>query len=232
MVGAVARDIGLSANPKFAPKRATNDVDIAILLTTEQQFYEVKRALLETGIFTEHETESIKLFFKDSVELDLLPFGGIENTDREICLQQPRLFVLDVPGFKEVFSDIEEYSVGDTTFMVCPLEGLILLKLIANDDRPSRTKDLSDIEHILSVYFELKDREVYTEYLDVMDIYSTEDIDYLTLVSARVIGRKIGEIVAASDELRTRLLTILDRKTTGVHWPEIAAGIKDISSSK
>ena len=228
LVGAVARDIGLSAKPSFTPKRATKDVDVAVLLASEQQFYEVKHALLETGNFTAHKTESIKLYYKNAVELDLLPFGGIENEGRETRLEQPRLFVIDVPGFQEVFPDAERHILGQTTLRVCSLEGLILLKLIANDDRPGRTKDITDIEHIISVYFELKDAEIYTEHLDVMDVYSTDDADYLSFISARVIGRKIGKMVASFDQLRDRLLKILDHKTTGAHWPEIAAGIREV----
>ncbi|WP_315819357.1 nucleotidyl transferase AbiEii/AbiGii toxin family protein [Paraflavitalea speifideaquila] len=229
LVGALARDIGLWANPSFASKRATKDVDIAILLASEQQFYQVKQALLETGNFTAHETEPIKLFYKNAVELDLLPFGDIENEGREIKLAKPRLFVIDVPGFQEVFPDVEQYTLNNgISLKVCPLEGLILLKLIANDNEPSRTKDITDIEHIISVYFDLKETEIYEEYLDVMDNYGVYQPDYLRVISARVIGRKIANMLDGSDDLRERLLVILDRKTTGLHWPEIAAGIRDI----
>ncbi|RFM29793.1 nucleotidyl transferase AbiEii/AbiGii toxin family protein [Deminuibacter soli] len=228
LVGALARDIALSANPNLAPQRKTNDVDVAILLASEQQFYQAKQALLETGHFTAHETESIKLFYKHAVELDLLPFGGIENEYRETQLEQPRLFVIDVPGFKEVFPEAKNYSIGENTLMVCPLEGLVLLKLIANDDKPGRTKDITDIVHIISVYFELKDMEIYEEYIDVMEFYSTDDTDYLLLVSARVIGRRMGDMLSNSEQLRERILSILDRKTTGLYWPEMAAGIRDV----
>jgi predicted nucleotidyltransferase len=228
LVGALARDIGLSSNPRFAPQRKTNDVDVAILLASEEQFYQVKQALLDTRDFTAHESESIKLFFKNAVELDLLPFGEIENQWRETRLAKPKLFIIDVPGFKEVFPDAEKYALTDKSVLkVCPLEGLVMLKLIANDDQPGRTKDITDIEHIISVYFELKDMEIVTEHLDVMDIYNVDNLNYLQLVSSRVIGRKIGNMLLNSIQLGDRLLSILDRKTTGAHWAEIAAGIRD-----
>lgn len=228
LVGAIARDIALSVNPAYVPQRATNDVDIAILLSNERQFYLVKSELLATGKFTVHETEIIKLFYRNSVELDLLPFGGIENEGREAKLEQPRLFVIDVPGFLEVFPDAEQYVVDEQiTLKVCPLEGIILLKLIANDDQPGRTKDIVDIIHIISVYFELKDREIYENHMDLMDNYDINDPEYLKRISARVIGRKIGHMIANSTTLQCRILQILDRKTTGGYWYEMAEGIKE-----
>lgn len=130
LVGALARDIGLSVNPRLASKRKTNDVDIAIFVASEQQFCQVKQALIATGEFAAHETESIKLFYMGAIELDLLPFGDIENKERETRLKQPRLFVMDVPGFREVFPDAEQYKLNDeVTLKVCPLEGIVLLKL-------------------------------------------------------------------------------------------------------
>lgn len=228
LVGALARDIGLSSNPDFSAQRKTEDVDIAIFLADEQQFYQVKQELIDTGDFTAHETEAIKLFYKQAIELDLMPFGDIENENRETKLGQPRLFVIDVPGFKEVFPDAEQYALNENvTLNVCPLEGIVLLKLIAQDDRPGRTKDITDIEHIISVYFELKDLEIYESHMDAMDLYDTDNVDYLRLVSSRVIGRIISQMLADSHQLKIRVLGILNRKRHGVYWQAIANGIND-----
>lgn len=229
LVGAIARDICLSGNPRFAPQRKTNDVDIAVMLKNEEEFYLVKNALLTTGKFTAHETEAIKLYYYEAIELDLMPFGEIENNRRETRLEQPRLFVLDVPGFREIFPDTESYSIDNGyTLKVCPLEGLVLLKLIAQDDRPGRTKDLSDIDHIIKVYFDLKDQEIYAEHFDVLDLYNVEDPQYLILVSSRVIGKRIGQWLAESVSLRDRILEILKRKTSEVYWAALEAGILDV----
>src|SRR5260221_4996748 len=87
LVGAVARDIRLAGNPDFAPTRRTKDIDIALLIADEEQFYKVKAALLATGNFMAHPTEAIKLFYKEAIEVDLLPFGEIENQIRETRLE-------------------------------------------------------------------------------------------------------------------------------------------------
>ena len=45
------------------------------------------------------------------------------------------------------------------------MESLVLLKLFTYDDKPARTKDVTDICHIVSVYFDLHD-EIYEKYMD------------------------------------------------------------------
>jgi len=204
LVGALARDLRLHNNARFASKRMTRDDDIAILLASEDQFYKVKEALLATGDFVAHEREAIKLFYRQAIEVDLLPFGEIENFDRETRIEKPRPFIMDVPGFREVLPAAEQVTVEGLTIPVCPLEGIVLLKIIANADNPFRTKDITDIEHIIEVYFELNGDRIYEEYNDVLELYDADDMDYLRLVSARVIGRIMGRLLTGSPALRQR----------------------------
>jgi predicted nucleotidyltransferase len=227
LVGAVARDIHFSRNPAFASKRATLDVDLAVMLADEEQFYTVKEALVNTGNFTAHSTEAIKLFYKGAIELDLLPFGEIENEYRETRIQKPRLFALDVPGFMELLPEAQVIEVGDgTSLKVCSLEGIVMLKLIAWNDKPGRTKDVNDIDHIIEVYIDFNDAEIYGDYEDVMDMYDTNFSGYLQLVSARVIGRKIGKLLKNSGDLKERIATIAGGRLTET-WQAIAEGISD-----
>jgi predicted nucleotidyltransferase len=66
LLGALARDLKLYENSRLASKRMTRDVDIAILLTSEDQFYEVKEALLATGDFVANDRAAIKLFYRQA----------------------------------------------------------------------------------------------------------------------------------------------------------------------
>src|ERR1700722_12461617 len=125
----------------------TRDVDIAIFLASEDQFYKIKEALLATGDFVAHERETIKLFYRQAIAVDLLPFGKIENLDRETRIEKPRPFIMSVPGFMEVLPDVGQVNVKGLTIRAISLEGSVLLKIIANADNPSRTKDITDIEH-------------------------------------------------------------------------------------
>jgi predicted nucleotidyltransferase len=103
LVGAIARDIRLSTQEGFAAKRKTNDVDIAILLDNEKQFYDIKEAFVATNLFEESSYKAIKLIYKDAIEVDLLPFGEIENEGRQLLLSRHTLLVMDMNGFKEVY---------------------------------------------------------------------------------------------------------------------------------
>ena len=226
LVGALARDIRLSAHESFAAKRRTNDVDIAILLDAEQKFYAIKEALLNTGHFKESSYKAIKLIYKDSIELDLLPFGEIENEERQLLLSRHALLVMDMSGFKEVHPFVETLTIAaELSLNVCTLEGLVLLKLVANNDNPSRTKDITDIEHFLEVYFEMNSNEIYTEYMDVMELYDTAIPNYLPLVSARVIGRKMKTMMETANT-NDYLKTILNKRPVAT-WQAMLDGLND-----
>ena len=64
LVGALARDIQLSAHKDFAAKRKTKDVDIAVMLDDEQQFYVIKDVLVATGEFEESGYNTMKLIYR------------------------------------------------------------------------------------------------------------------------------------------------------------------------
>lgn len=227
VVGAVARDLQFAANSGLASIRKTNDVDLAIMVADENQFYDIKNALLATGLFTADKSETIRLFYKHATEIDLLPFGTIENSANEIKLHKPRLFVMDVPGFLEVLPFAKKFIVeSGLKLKVCSLEGLVLLKLFANSDRADRTKDISDIEHILRVYFELYADEIYGNYLDVMELYDANHSHYLSLVAARIIGRKMKIMLIDNQPLTTRMILIIRQRPTE-EWNALAAGFTE-----
>jgi len=227
IVGAVARDIHLSADTNSAALRKTNDVDLAILINDEAQFRALKQALAATGHFTLHPTENIKLIYQEAIEVDLLPFGEIEEADRIVRLTDPR-FVINMPGFKEIYPFVDNIAVNDNlSIKVCTMEGIILLKLISNNDRPERTKDITDIEHIIQVYFDLYSADIYEEYSDTMELYEMSKRDYLQLVCARVIGRKIKFLLNYSESLLQRVSAILSKRPT-TWWNAMLDGLNDV----
>jgi len=227
LVGALARDLRLSSHKDFEAKRKTKDIDIAVMLDGEEKFYAIKDALLATGDFEESKIKTIKLIYKGGIEVDLLPFGEIENEDRELQLSRHALLLMDMTGFKEVFPFVDTITVAeDLSLNVCSLEGLIILKLIANDDNPSRTKDISDIEHFIEVYFDLNSNEIYTEYLDSMDLYNTGSSIYLPLVSARVVGKKMKMMLTRHTETTEHIKTVLAKRPVAI-WQAMLDGMND-----
>lgn len=227
VVGAIARDLQLAKGPRSASLRKTNDVDLAIMIGTEEEFYIIKAALLDTGYFKGHSSEPIKLFYKEAIELDLLPFGGIQNEAYETTLHKPKLFVMDMPGFKEALLYTDEIVIDEKLKLnVCSLEGLVILKLFAFANRPERIKDIVDIEHIINAYFDLSSDDIYENYMNVMETYYTEDPNYLSLISAHVIGLKIKKILSSDSSLNARMMEVLVKRPT-TSWAAMLKGLTE-----
>lgn len=107
VVGAFARDLDLLAKGfQEPPARKTNDIDLAIMVSNEAGFDNLKSKILELNGFTSHPTEPIKFIFEERYELDVLPFGDIENEKGEVELKAKKVFTLNMPGFAEVFSQV------------------------------------------------------------------------------------------------------------------------------
>ncbi len=227
LVGAVARDIRLAVGDEFTASRTTNDVDIAILLTDEDHFNNLKNALIATKHFEECAGTDIRLIYKGGTEVDLLPFGEIENEEGEVRLNKHGLITMDMSGFKKVYPFVETINVADgLSINVCTIEGLILLKLIANYDNPSRTKDITDIEHFLEVYFDINCNEIFDGYFDAMELYDTEIQNYMQLVSARVIGRKMKIMLEQTSHTSEDIKTILANRPVAT-WQAMLDGLID-----
>jgi predicted nucleotidyltransferase len=230
LIGATARDILLSKDSSYRARRATRDVDLAILVSSEEEFHKLKDFLLEDGDFTASRDNVLRLLYKNSIEVDLLPFGEIENESREVRIVHPEL-VISVPGFKELLPFVVEMDVDGTVLNVCPLEGIIILKLFAySEKREQRTKDLTDIEHFIDAYFDLNKNEIYgEEYFDVLNLYQdVEGNDFELFVSQRVVGRKIRKLLSEHPELLEKIKEILQAQSPpSTYWLEMAAGLED-----
>jgi predicted nucleotidyltransferase len=223
VAGAVARDYHLSKMPDYIPSRRTRDLDVAVMVADEEQFIQLKKALLDTSLFQEH-TEPIKLIYKDVIELDLLPFGEIEEAGI-IRLTKPKIFTLDMPGFT-LLNDFTEIVQWDEKLKakICALEGIILLKLIAYNDKPYRTKDLTDIQQIIKHYFDISSDDIYENHFDLMELYDTNDRDYIPKLCAHVIGRKLKVMLNTDVQLHERIKRIL-KSTEQSFWGNIFQGL-------
>src|SRR5690606_19884030 len=119
-------------------------------------------------------------------------------------------FVINMPGFKEMLSHIETINIEGKELNVCPLEGIIILKLLAYNDRPHRTKDIDDVMHIVNMYFNMYRDDIYEEYHDVINLYEAIDgEDFERIISSRIIGRKIAEFLSVNTNLLNRIKSLL-----------------------
>ncbi|GAA3937865.1 nucleotidyl transferase AbiEii/AbiGii toxin family protein [Chitinophaga oryziterrae] len=243
LIGAIARDVWFSrANKAF---RKSKDVDFAILVGSHEEYDALRAYLKKYKDFQDTKDNSFVMLTPTGIQIDILPFGGIE-IDSDVKLDGVGFTSIRVNGFSEV----HKAGTADVTmqtghaFKVATLPAIVLLKLIAFDDRPEkRHKDPGDISNIIAHYFEMQSDLIYNEH---NDLFITGQLDKsLEQIAGIVIGREIKKIIAENGELTQRVSNILTRHSkeeeksvfirqmvaeTGTTVREMVVWIKAISS--
>ena len=213
LIGAIARDIWYTRGNKIF--RTTKDIDFAAMVGSLEEYQSVKDYLKDHKGFQDSKGNSFVMTTSSGFQVDILPFGEIEIDDT-IQLKGTGLTSIKVNGFMEVFNGgTEEVTMASgQVFQVATLASIILLKLIAFDDRPEhRLKDARDIANILFHYFELEQDQVYGE--ENKDIFTSgsSELDELSLpeIGSLVAGRTIHKIIVGNDILYARIIRILEQ---------------------
>ncbi len=134
-----------------------------------------------------------------------MPFGEIEEPYTVgFNERQSELHVL---GFKEVLGHPEYLLIEDKQVLIPPFPGMLLLKLIAWNDRPEvRKDDLLDILRIIEYYFELNEDEILTDHYDT---FVDAEVFDKWLISAEVLGKKTITYLSQSVLLKETVFDIL-----------------------
>jgi predicted nucleotidyltransferase len=156
IIGALAKNVWYSRGNKTM--RQTRDVDFAVLVGSQQDYESIRNYLKENSNFTTTKENAFVMLAPSGVQVDILPFGEIEIDDG-VHIDGAGLTNVKVNGFMEVYqggtSEVEMYT--GHAFKVATLPSIILLKLIAYDDRPEhRSKDARDISGIITHFFDLQ----------------------------------------------------------------------------
>ena len=155
LVGARSRDIHQEKYRPGPPARATRDIDFAVALRSWADFDLLKGHFAYPG----GGWQAIKV---SGFDIDLVPFGAIENPPDEV---EREGLILNVHGFQEVFDSADSVSLpGDVMVKIPSVAGLAALKLHAWFDRKDRRtyKDAQDLALILAWYEE--DDEIWDRY--------------------------------------------------------------------
>lgn len=200
LIGALARDVWFAQEKKIS--RTTADVDFAIFVPQEQKFQALKKFLRDKWKFTESTENSFAMISTSGMIIDILPFGSVDFTG------DMKVGGMVTNGFMEVYNKALQTFVADDhlEFKVPTLPAIVLLKIIAFQDRPEmRLKDPQDIYEIIIHYFNLQSEVIYEKYSDLFN-HEQE----LPLISCRVIGREIAEIVSGNSLLKDRIYRFLE----------------------
>lgn len=167
LIGAIARNIWYSRGSKSF--RSTKDLDFAVLISNREDYEKVRLYLMEHKSFRAAKNNSFIMLSPSGIEIDILPFGEIEIDD-EVTFSGTGLSNIRVSGFMEVYKAGTEDIALETghNFKVATLPGIVLLKLVAYDDRPEiRSKDARDIINIITHYFGLQAEMIYENHSDL-----------------------------------------------------------------
>lgn len=194
LIGAQARDVW------FFPKKAsrfTRDIDWIIANSNENVFNELKTILIQREGFSPT-SNPLKIESSEGIEVDLIPFDYPET---------PHFM-----GLHEIFErGTEGVSFDDgKIYQIATLPAIVLLKLIAWDNRPeNRAKDIVDIAYILQ-NFDIHSDDFYHNHIDLLDIF---DLDFESdFIRSRVIGRKMCQIITDSLHLKNHIIKILENQ--------------------
>ena len=215
LIGAVARDIWMTQIYDEPDRRTTKDLDLAVFINDTAEYDALLTWLVEQQGFTRAQSSAFCLLYPSAtgsghVAVDLMPFGAIADEAGDVYFSGRGMERISTVGFTEVLA--EAATVATPTgqqWRVVTLPGIVVLKLVAWQDRPERGKDAVDIWNLLEVYFNLVQEEIYTSHLELLNEEETPDTtNLMLLVGARVLGRHVRQLLAGGPVL-TRLLSLL-----------------------
>lgn len=209
LVGAAARIILLEHVYNQNIGRATRDIDFAFAVEDWDQFALIKKRLLSNHQFGEVKNVAHRLRYtqKESniqFEVDLIPFGGIED-DNSVIAWPPELDILmNVAGFRDAqTSAIQVELAPDLVISIASIPAIAILKLFAWGDRgQENAKDAIDFLSLLRQYTDAGNQDrIYEKATEIL-----EEVGYdIQKAGAWLLGQ--DAFTLASPETRRKLNT-------------------------
>jgi predicted nucleotidyltransferase len=179
LVGAAARDLLLHYAHSIRAPRATNDFDLALAVKDWREFASLRDALLASGSFTPASKIAHRLLHRQRVDMDLIPFGGIELPDGKISWPPEGHSVISVLGLREAMaSSTTAFLPLEQQIAVVSLPVLAVLKILAWSERRMSApgRDAPDLMLILANYLATGQEERL--YAEEDHLLSAEDFDF------------------------------------------------------
>jgi len=207
IVGAAARDFLLEYACGIRTGRATEDVDFGVRVNSWSEYEKLVRELEQSAAFTRDKKKRHRFHAPNSLLIDLVPFGPIAGTGRQIIWPPDEDRGMSVEGFESAMaSAVEVLFRVDPPLVVrtASLPGLAVLKIISWDDGyPRRGRDAYDFYIIMNSYMETANLDRLAT--DARDL-ATEPIPPLQEIGARLLGRDMANI---SDQSTARLVVAI-----------------------
>jgi len=191
--------------------RGTRDVDVAVYVSDVEKFNALKSYLISKHGYTRLRENPLRLVLDGNYEIDLLPFND------ETLYGTPRSIVslvgvdFETSGIAAAFpKGLRVSQVGNTNFRSASMPALILMKLIAINERPEQRtiKDLSDILLVIKHYYSLELDAVFENHSDIYELTLTE-----LQMSAHILGREIRLLIADQMDMLLTVQSVIEKLT-------------------
>ncbi|MGX7827545.1 nucleotidyl transferase AbiEii/AbiGii toxin family protein [Actinokineospora sp. 24-640] len=228
VVGATARSLVSIGLLGTSPQRRTRDIDIAAEVGSWDEFNSLVRKLDRHG-------RSAHKFIVEGTEVDVVPYGGIEQADRTIMW--PDDHAMNVLGFREAVDSALTVLLPDGVAVKVPsIPALVLLKLFAWRDRHhADTRDALDLATMIEWYSSGR----YLDRLYDEDIDTLEKFDFdpppagAWLLGTHIPGlldaKGIAELlrVSGDEELMGRLAKAMGAPRSELLVRAMGQGVRD-----
>ncbi|SPB16674.1 nucleotidyltransferase [Caballeronia novacaledonica] len=209
--GASARDLLLTHVHDIKATRATADIDIGISIQSWTGHDALRHALLASGHFTAPKGSAHRLNYRapqtgERTWLDIVPFGGVQDTHGEIAWPPDGSVRMNVAGFRQALDTAIAVRIDrDLVVPVAALPAQAMLKLIAWQDRHAADrKDAIDLLFLMAHYEQAGNRDRL--YSDAFDLVERHGFDP-EIAGAALLGRDTAALV--DEAVRAQILAIL-----------------------
>lgn len=204
VLGATARNIWFAAGNE--KPETTKDVDFALYVAHPDDYINLKHRLIYEYNYVKSTVNEYCLITPQGRQVDLLPFSETKRQNLKI-LDAVGIATMNFDGFKEAYKfGVQQTIIDSEIYNVCSIPAIVVLKLIAFDDRPEhRIKDVKDINSICNHYHNIEDSFIWSEYSDLYsDNLSHQEVAMIAL------GREMKKIINSNKNLQLRIIEILD----------------------
>ena len=203
LVGAMARDLLLYYAYEIPVARGTEDVDLGFAVSDWDDFTALRAALIASTYFEPDKRVAHKIFHRGHREIDLIPFGGVEQPDGSIAWPPRGEEVMTVVGYREALASAMDVKLPENQrVLVVSLPMLAVLKLVAWSERHTAAprKDAADLLLILKNYLDAGNQQCLYE--EAFHLLEDSNFDY-ERAGAWLVGQDAANAIKTEGAMQT-----------------------------
>ena len=199
IIGATARIMLLEHVYGWPPGLGTNDIDFGVQIGSWDHYRQLCEFIIKGGASEAERTPTKRFRSKQEMIFDLVPYGGVENSKKQVFWPPHNDDVMTVRGFDAAASGAIPVIVNDKlTVPVVSPTGLCALKLFAWEERHAQHpgRDAKDIAYLLNNIESLYPADkLYRDYPDAI-----EAADYqIESAGNYQLGRDVKNLLSEDD---------------------------------